>query len=57
MAQLIAKVHELKKKTTDALADVPDNLIGTIITLSVLTAIGMGILLLMGYKLTNPMHP
>jgi hypothetical protein len=57
MAQLLAKVHELKQKTTAALADVPDNLIGTIITLSVLTAIGLGILLLMGYKLTNPIQP
>lgn len=54
MAQLMTKVHELKQKTTEALGDVPDNLIGTIITLSLLTVIGMGILLLMGYKLTNP---
>lgn len=54
MAQLMAKVHELKQKTVDAMGDVPDNLIGTIVAMTLLTILGLGILLFLGYKTTNP---
>lgn len=53
MAQLMTKVHELKQKASDAIADVPDNLIGTIIAMTILTVLGLGILIFMGYMATN----
>ncbi|HSP06830.1 MAG TPA: hypothetical protein VLR94_06605 [Acidobacteriota bacterium] len=54
MANIVAKVRELKDRITGATEDVPDNLIGTIITLTLLTLIGLGALVVLGYKVTNP---
>jgi len=51
---LMAKVHEMRQKFQDAISDVPDNLIGMIVALTILTAIGLGILIAMGYFATNP---
>lgn len=53
MAELLAKVSELREKTFGALEDVPENLIGTIITLLLLTALGLGFLLVLGYWITR----
>ncbi len=47
------KLRELRERITGALEDVPDNLIGTIIALLVLTGIGLGALILLGYKFTT----
>ena len=54
MASIFAKVREAKDRLTGAIEDVPDNLIGTIITLTLLTLIGLGALMALGYKVTNP---
>lgn len=54
MASIFAKVREVKDRMTGSVEDVPDNLIGTIITLTLLTVIGLGVLLALGYKVTNP---
>jgi hypothetical protein len=51
---LLAKVHDLKRKLQDAISDVPDNLIGMVVALGILTVIGLGILIAMGYFATNP---
>jgi hypothetical protein len=52
VAQLFAKIADIKEKASVALGDVPDNLIGTIIALSVLTLLGLGILMFLGYRMT-----
>jgi hypothetical protein len=52
VAQLLAKISEMKQKASGAIEDVPDNLIGTILALAVLTLLGLGILMLLGYKMT-----
>ncbi len=52
VAQLFAKIAEIKQKATGAIEDVPDNLIGTIVALTVLTLLGLGILMLLGYRMT-----
>jgi hypothetical protein len=54
MAGLKAKLGEFRQKTTAALEDVPDTLIGTVIFLIVLTLIALGILMAMGYMATKP---
>jgi hypothetical protein len=54
MAGLKAKLGEFREKTTAALEDVPDTLIGTVIFLIVLTIIALGILMAMGYLATKP---
>jgi len=51
---LMAKLHEMKQKFQDAISDVPDNFIGMVIALGILTAIGLVILITMGYHATNP---
>jgi hypothetical protein len=54
MAKIRAKIGEIRAKTAAALEDVPDTLIGTIIFLTVLTAIALGILMVLGYMATKP---
>jgi len=54
MAGFKAKLGEIREKTTAALEDVPDTLIGTVIFLIVLTIIALGILMAMGYMATKP---
>jgi len=54
MARLKAKIVEIREKTAAALEDVPDTLIGTIIFLTVLTIIALGILMALGYMVTKP---
>ena len=53
MAEMMAKVSELRQKTMAALEDVPDTLIGTIIALVILTVIGLGILMVLGFMATH----
>ena len=52
VAQFLAKISQLKDKASGAIEDVPDNLIGTIIALGVLTIIVLGILMALGYHMT-----
>jgi len=49
----LGKIAELRQKATAALEDVPDTLIGTVIALVVLTVIGLGILLALGFMSTR----
>ena len=53
MAEILAKISSVREKVLGALEDVPDTLIGFILALLVLTAVGLGILIFMGYKMTN----
>lgn len=53
MSEVIAKISELRERASGAIEDVPDNLIGTIIFLLVLTLLGLGILMVMGYLVTR----
>jgi hypothetical protein len=53
MAAIFAKISSAREKVFSALEDVPDTLIGFILALLILTVIGLGILILMGYKMTN----
>lgn len=52
VAQLLAKLSELKQKASGAIEDVPDNLIGTIIALTALTVVALGILMYLGVRMT-----
>ncbi len=54
MARILAKIGEIREKTAAAMEDVPDTLIGTIIFLTVLTLIALGILMFLGYMATKP---
>ena len=53
MAEILAKISSIREKATGALEDVPDTLIGFIVFLLVLTVIGLGILMVMGLRLTH----
>lgn len=53
MSEIVAKIAQMREKATGALEDVPDNLIGFIIALIVLTVIGLGILLVLGFFMTR----
>jgi hypothetical protein len=52
VAQLFAKIAEIRQKATGAIEDVPDNLIGTIVAVGLLTLIVLGILMFLGYRMT-----
>jgi len=52
VAQLFAKITEIRQKAAGAMEDVPDNLIGTIVAVTLLTLLGLGILMFLGYKMT-----
>ena len=53
MAQILNKVSEIREKAAAALEDVPDTLIGTVISLTLLTVVGLFILMVFGYMLTR----
>ena len=53
MAEILAKISNLKERAAGAIEDVPDTLIGTIVALVLLTLFGLGILLFFGYLLTR----
>jgi hypothetical protein len=53
MAQILAKISSIREKASGALEDVPDTLIGFIVFLLVLTVIGLGILMVMGFLMTR----
>jgi hypothetical protein len=53
MAEIFAKISSAREKIFGALEDVPDTLIGFILALLILTGVGLGILIFMGYKMTN----
>ena len=52
VAQFLSKISELKQKAAGAIEDVPDNLIGTIIALTALTVVALGILMYLGVRMT-----
>lgn len=54
MASIFGKLKETKERVAGTIEDVPDNLIGTIITLTLLTVIVLGALMFLGYRVTNP---
>jgi len=53
MTQILAKISSIREKATGAFEDVPDTLIGFIVFLLVLTVIGLGILMVMGFLMTR----
>jgi hypothetical protein len=53
MSQILAKISSVREKAAGALDDVPDTLIGFIIFLLVLTVVGLGILMFMGFLMTR----
>jgi hypothetical protein len=53
MQKIRTKITEVRQKASGAIEDVPDNLIGTILIVTVLTAIGLGLLLFFGYWVTR----
>jgi hypothetical protein len=53
MAEIRAKLASAREKAMGALEDVPDTLIGFIIFLVVLTVVGLGILMFMGWQMTR----
>ena len=53
MAEILAKISSIREKTMGALEDVPDTLIGFIVFLLVLTLLGLGILMVMGFLMTR----
>ena len=53
MAQILAKISSIREKAAGAIEDVPDTLIGFIVFLLVLTVLGLGILMVMGYLMTR----
>ena len=53
MAQILAKISSIREKAAGAMEDVPDTLIGFIVFLLVLTVLGLGILMVMGYLMTR----
>lgn len=50
---VFSKISEMRERAAAAMEDVPDNLIGMIIALVVLTVIGLGALIAFGYFFTN----
>jgi len=50
---IFSKLKEARERVTGAVEDVPDNLIGTIIALVVLTGVGLGALIFFGYMFTS----
>jgi hypothetical protein len=53
MAELRAKIASAREKAMSALEDVPDTLIGFLIFLVLLTIIGLGILMFLGWQMTS----
>ena len=53
MSEIRAKIASAREKAMGALEDVPDTLIGFIVFLIILTVIGLGILMFMGYQMTQ----
>jgi hypothetical protein len=53
MAQILAKISSIREKASGAFEDVPDTLIGFIVFLLVLTVLGLGILMVMGFLMTR----
>jgi hypothetical protein len=53
MAQILAKISSIREKASGAFEDVPDTLIGFIVFLLLLTVLGLGILMVMGFLMTR----
>jgi hypothetical protein len=53
MAEILAKISTLRQRISDAMEDVPDTLIGTVVALTLLTVLGIAILMLFGYRITQ----
>ncbi|MCI0415046.1 hypothetical protein L0222_19920 [bacterium] len=53
MSAILAKISSAREKVMGAMEDVPDTLIGFILFLVILTVVGLGILIFMGYKMTT----
>jgi Na+-translocating ferredoxin:NAD+ oxidoreductase RnfA subunit len=53
MAALLAKISEIREKASGAMEDVPDTLIGTIVSLLILTLLGLGLLMFLGFLVTQ----
>lgn len=53
MSKVLAKMTEMRTKMTDALSDVPDNLIGFVLFLTVLTVLGLVVLFWLGFLMTR----
>ncbi len=53
MAEILAKISSAREKVMGALEDVPDTLIGFLLFMLILTVLGLGILIFLGYKMTN----
>ena len=53
MAELKAKIASAREKAMGALEDVPDTLIGFILFLVLLTVVGLGILMFLGWQMTR----
>jgi len=53
MAQLLARISSIREKAAGAVEDIPDTLIGFILFLLVLTGLGLGILMVMGFLMTR----
>ncbi len=53
MAEIRARIASAREKAMGALEDVPDTLIGFLIFLVILTVIGLGILMVMGFMMTR----
>ena len=53
MTEMLAKLSSIREKASGAFEDVPDTLIGFILFLLVLTAVGLGILMFMGFMITR----
>lgn len=51
LSKLLARISEMRTKATEALSDVPDNLIGFLIFLTILTVLGLGVLFYLGFLL------
>ena len=51
---IAAKIRELRERVSGAMEDVPDNLVGTILAVTVLTVVVLGGLMFLGYRVTNP---
>jgi len=53
MAEIFAKISTLRQRISDAMEDVPDTLIGMVVALILLTVLGIAILMLFGYRITQ----
>ena len=51
MAEMMAKISSLRERISGSLGDVPDTLIGFILSMIILTVLGLGILIALGLKL------